>query len=60
VVARTATHAYINAAFPYILQLANEGIDAAIANNPEIERGVNTHHGSLVHLSKVVTTEVEG
>lgn len=59
VVARTATHAYINAAFPYILQLANEGIETAIANNPALERGIDTHQGNLVHLTRVVATETE-
>ncbi len=51
VVARTATHAYNNAALPYIQQLADLGVDTAISENPAIARGVETHHGELVGLS---------
>jgi alanine dehydrogenase len=57
VVARTSTHAFINAAFPYIQELANRGIDLAIAENPAIEKGVNTYQGKIVHLSRLSPTE---
>jgi alanine dehydrogenase len=51
VVARTATHAFVNAAMPYIEQIANKGIGDAIHENEAISRAVNTHNGELVHLS---------
>jgi len=51
VVARTATHAFVNAALPYILQLADLGPAGAIAQDPGIERAINTHEGKLVHLT---------
>ncbi|HMS00221.1 MAG TPA: alanine dehydrogenase [Anaerolineales bacterium] len=51
VVARTATHAFVNAAMPYLIRMADDGIDAAIANDPALEKGVNTHRGGLVHLT---------
>jgi alanine dehydrogenase len=51
VVARTATHAFVNAAIPYILELANRGMDAAIKADPALEKGINTHDGKLVHLT---------
>jgi alanine dehydrogenase len=51
VVARTATHAFVNAALPYILEIANSGAEGALTKNPAIEKGVNTHNGELVHLS---------
>jgi alanine dehydrogenase len=51
VVARTATHAFVNAALPYILQIADLGIEGALAQNPDIEKAVNTHAGKLVHLT---------
>ena len=35
-VARTATHAFVNAAMPYILEIANKGAEGAIATNPDI------------------------
>jgi alanine dehydrogenase len=52
VVARTSTHAYISAAFPYLLELADNGIEATIVNNPAIAHGLDTHKGKLVHLSR--------
>jgi len=53
VVARTATHAFVNAAMPYILEIANRGIQNAIDNIPAIELAVNTHAGELRHLSLI-------
>jgi alanine dehydrogenase len=49
-VARTATHAFVNAAMHYILEIADKGADGAIAANPDIAFGVNTHAGELQHL----------
>jgi alanine dehydrogenase len=51
VVARTATHAFVNAGMPYILELANLGASQAMMQNPAIEKAVNTHNGELVHLT---------
>lgn len=51
VVARTATHAFVNAAMPYLTRLADEGVESAIASDPALEKGVNTHQGRLVHLT---------
>jgi len=51
VVARTATHAFVNAAMPYIEQLANLGVEDALKKVPALEKGVNTHNGERVHLS---------
>lgn len=51
VVARTATHAFVNAAMPYILEIANRGMDAAIKADPSLNKGVNTHGGKLVNLT---------
>ena len=51
VVARTATHAFVNAAMPYIEQLADLGVEEAVKQNPALEKALNTHHGKLVHLT---------
>jgi len=51
VVARTATHAFVNAAMPYILEITNSGAAEAMKQNPAIEKAVNTHDGKLVHLT---------
>jgi alanine dehydrogenase len=51
VVARTATHAFVNAAMPYIISIANLAMEAAVSADPALEKAVNTHNGKLVHLS---------
>jgi len=51
VVARTATHAFANAAMPYIEEIASLGVDEAIKQNSALEKAVNTHNGQLVHLA---------
>jgi alanine dehydrogenase len=56
VVARTSTYAFLNAAFPYILQMANQGVDGAVASDPALEQAVNTQHGKLVHLTRISPT----
>ena len=59
VVARTATHAYITAALPYIMILADKGLDQAITQNPAIAHGVETRMGKLVQLSRALPVQVE-
>jgi alanine dehydrogenase len=53
VVARTSTYAFLNAAFPFIMELTNKGIDAAIAENPAIAHAVITHQGELRDTSRL-------
>ena len=48
VVARTATHAYLNAAWPYIQTLAAEGVENAIAKDPALAKGVIIHAGVIL------------
>lgn len=45
VVARSATHAFLNAAWPYIRALARQGVDAAAAADPALARGISIDHG---------------
>jgi len=52
-VARTSTHAYLNAAFPFIEEIANKGINQAMQDNPAIEHGVATHQGEIRHISRL-------
>ncbi len=49
VVARTTTHAFLNAAWPYIFQIAERGPEAALAADATLARGLNIAHGALVH-----------
>lgn len=54
VIARTATYAYVNAAFPYIQELANKGVEQAIQEDAALGIAVATHHGQTVHLSRLI------
>jgi len=51
-VARTATHAFVNAAVPYLLELLNLGIDNAIETIPAIGMAASTHNGEVLRLSR--------
>jgi alanine dehydrogenase len=53
IVARTATHAFVNSAMPYIAEIANVGVEEAIKKYPAIGKAVNTHNGELVHLHQL-------
>jgi alanine dehydrogenase len=53
VVARTSTFAFINAAFPYIMEIANNGIYTAIKENPAIEEGTVILDGEARHLAQI-------
>jgi alanine dehydrogenase len=55
VVARTATHAFVNAAMPYIRDVAALGVEEAMKQNPAIEVAVATHQGEMAHLHRWVT-----
>jgi alanine dehydrogenase len=52
-VARTATHAFVNAAMPYILDLANRDIDTAIRETPALERAVCTREGHMLNIYRL-------
>jgi len=58
-VSRTATYAFLNAAMPYLLELVTKGIDAAIAENAAIERGVAINQGKLAHIASLSTLATE-
>lgn len=55
VMARTATHGFVNAAMPYILEIASKGTDNAIEQNPAIRTAVNTCKGEIFHLVRMNT-----
>jgi alanine dehydrogenase len=47
VIARTATHAFQNAAWPYIQAITDHGLEAAVAADPALARGLNTYNGEI-------------
>ena len=49
VVARTTTHAFNNAAWPYIQEIAQKGLERALADNSALRHGLNIHNGEIVH-----------
>jgi len=53
VVARTGSHAFVNAVIPYILEFANKGLDEAIKTNAALSRALNTYKGKLKNLVRL-------
>lgn len=58
VLGRTATHALNNAAWPFIKQIAREGVEKTIKENQELRRGVYTHQGNIAN--DVLNQALEG
>jgi alanine dehydrogenase len=52
-VARTATHAFVNAAMLYILDLANKDFETAIRETPALKKAVSTYDGKLMNVSRL-------
>jgi alanine dehydrogenase len=48
-VPHTSTFALTNSTFPYLLQLANHGLEAACELNPGLKEGVNTYNGYITY-----------
>ncbi len=57
VVARTATHALVTAAMPYILAIANHGVARAMVEVPAVAHAINTYKGELRNLSLMTPAE---
>ena len=45
VAARSATLAYTNALLPFLMQMVEKGVDAALAGSPDLRRGVYLYRG---------------
>jgi alanine dehydrogenase len=48
-VPHTSTFALTNATFPYLMELANKGLEKAMAEHPGVRLGVNTYRGEVTH-----------
>jgi alanine dehydrogenase len=59
VVARTSTYAFLNAALPFIREIAEKGTDAAIEENPAIESAAIIYKGELRRLPRNRTSVEE-
>ncbi len=51
VVARTATHAFNNAMWPLMWEVARRGLDEALTRHPALKRGVATHAGHVANAA---------
>jgi alanine dehydrogenase len=45
----TATYALTNATLPYVLKLADLGVQRALEECPELRMGVNVAEGEIIH-----------
>jgi len=54
VVARTATHAFNNAAWPFVREVAEQGLERALAEQPALRPGIATHRGQVVNPTLAV------
>jgi alanine dehydrogenase len=48
-VPHTSTFSLTNATFPYLLELANRGLERAVDQHPALREGVNTYKGYVTH-----------
>ena len=54
-VGRTSTYALTNVTLPYVLQLANKGLDKATRENPALAEGVNIRRGRVTNPAVAAT-----
>lgn len=47
--ARTATDALTNQTLPFVVRLANQGTEAALASDPHLANGLNVQAGKVMH-----------
>ncbi len=58
-VPRTSTYALSNATLPYVVELANRGMEAAVHADRALARGVNTYRGRLTYPSVAEAFDIE-
>ncbi len=56
-VARTSTFALNNATLPFVLALANKGVERALREDPHLKAGLNVHAG---HIANAVVADALG
>jgi alanine dehydrogenase len=58
-VGRTSTYALTNVTLPYVLQLADKGLEGAIAESPALRHGVNIRAGKVTNPAVAATFGLE-
>jgi alanine dehydrogenase len=48
-VPRTSTYALTNSTLQYVLEIAEQGYEAAMRNNRALSKGLNTYQGKVTH-----------
>jgi alanine dehydrogenase len=54
-VGRTSTYALCNVTLPYVLELARNGLERAVRDNPGLAQGVNILHGAVANPAVAAT-----
>jgi alanine dehydrogenase len=54
----TSTYALTNATLPYVIELANLGVDAALEHNPGLRSGLNVRAGQITHPAVAAALEL--
>ena len=54
-VPHTSTFSLTNATFPYLLELANKGLERAVEQHRALREGVNTYKGQITHPGVAVS-----
>jgi alanine dehydrogenase len=54
----TSTYALTNATLPYVIDLAEHGIDGALAADPGLHKGLNVSNGQITHPAVAEALEV--
>lgn len=60
VVARTATHAFNNAAWPYMREVARVGVATAVADLPALKRGTVLYNGRVTNAPLASALDLAG
>jgi alanine dehydrogenase len=50
----TSTYALTNATLPYVIELAEAGVQEALARDPGLRRGLNVQDGEITHPAVAV------
>jgi len=58
-VPRTSAHALNNATLPYVLKLADDGLERALRADRHFAHGLNVHDGKVVHPTVAAATLIE-
>jgi alanine dehydrogenase len=45
----TSTYALTNATLPYVIELAEKGVEGALESNEGLRTGLNVHDGEITH-----------